>query len=150
MSDSAAQNAHAVVKKHVLHIIKGEVSYDRISRLFSYAQRRLDGRYELWRWIEMADETGLRCGLYLWERIYLAFPELAHKSDNSLIDSSVVIFSSLVRDSLRSGAYIRFAGDTTRASELAAWDILAISSFINYLKYIGIERFRQQNTCGYW
>jgi len=150
ISDSVVQSTYTVVKKHVSDIIKGKISYEKIPEIFSYAQRRLDDRYKLWRWIEMSDETEVRCGLYLWVRIYRAFPEFARRSDRSLIDSSVVLFSSLVRDSLRSGAYIRVAEDTTKASELAAWDILAISSFLNYLRHIGVEEFRKQNTCGYW
>ncbi len=155
MADSTVQSAHAVVKKHVLRIVKGEAPYDRIPRLFSYAQRRLEGAGGgTWRWIKMSDEAGFRCGLSLWEEIYPAFPELAQRSDDRVIDSAAVLFSSMVRDSLKLGTYLRLASptrkDTARAVEMAAWDILALSSFLNYLRHVGVERFREENTCGYW
>lgn len=151
-ADSIVQSAHAVVKKHVLRIIRGEKSYDEIPRLFSYAQKRLEGTgADTWRWIKMGDETGTRCGLSLWEKIYLAFPELASRSDDRVVDSATVLFSTLVRDSLKSGTYFRLAAkDTARAAERAAWDILALSSFLNYLRHVGVARFREENTCGYW
>ena len=152
MADSTVQSAHAVVKKHVLRIVKGEVPHNKIPRLFSYAQKRLEGAGAgIWRWIKMSDEAGFRCGLSLWEEIYLAFPELAQRSDDRVIDSAAVLFSSMVRDSLKLGTYPRLAAkDTARAAEMAAWDILALSSFLNYLRDVGVERFREENTCGYW
>ncbi len=55
-----------------------------------------------------------------------------------------------MRDSLKLGTYLRLAAkDTARAVEMAAWDILALSSFLNYLRHVGVERFREENTCDY-
>ncbi|NPA97915.1 MAG: hypothetical protein GXO43_00900 [Crenarchaeota archaeon] len=40
--------------------------------------------------------------------------------------------------------------DSVRVADVIAWDIVAYASFLNYLRWRGVERFREEFTCGYW
>ncbi len=146
---SETRRTHKVVKKHLLKMIRGETPYERLPRLFSYAAERLSD-LDLTRWTDVRS-SGITCGAEVWEKVYLAFPEMARNSDPSVLDSAEALFIRMVRDSLETGAYLRhFYGDTTAAVDGAAWDVLALSSFLYYLGKVGVRYFREMHTCGYW
>ncbi|GEM_PF-2620031 len=154
-ADSTVKEIHAVVKKHILRMLSGQTSYDRLSRLFSYTQKRLYDRWDspMWRWIGLGvPESSYRCGEHVWEEVYLAFPELATESDPAIVDSAEVLFIRKINDHIRSpdrywGGSVR---DTVVVAGSIAWDILAYSSFLDYLRWRGVENFREEFTCGYW
>ncbi len=142
--DSLAKGVHTVVRKYVVRILKGETSTDKVPQLLSYAQRRFD-EHNPYRWIKCG-------GYYIWEEVYLSFPKLAEGSDPAVIDSAEALFVRRITEHLREPGRYWGGGpiDSVRVADAIAWEVVAYASFLNYLRWRGVERFREEFTCGYW
>ncbi len=138
-----------VVEKHALNILKAKGNPDRVERLIKYARKRLSTDNPS-RWLEISTYSPVSCGGQMWEPVFLTYPNLVERNDESLVDSAEALLGRIISDSIRSGAYFRYLRDTAMVAHSIALDIVGSASFLQALRRMGVENFRRKFTCGYW